>query len=385
MVQYYTKLFQELDARQVKDISTLSRLKVQEDFHSLWKKACPDIDVQQHASLDSIPDDEPLWLGAKEKFLNQMWKEIDPVAVFFSDCLNRFSGCKDIGEAFGKLCTVAPKGSPFYFPKFFSGFVEGCKDHIEDTARDHSCLLKAVNIVAHTIAPTLEDAAIDSIRSGMTHKGYVGSFKIYGSGAKRLRTGKLIRCKGPMHSPSHLSSARSKIKQEVRTKLKFVTTPNGKGISFELAVEISFMKLKEAHPEVMKAKRIHVWIGFDGCRLGTSSESNSAHTDFTVCITVEWDDGEPLVETYRYEQEVRLKSFRSLLTFLLMSVDDSAENIERNFIHPYKNSIHCLRLDRMIRGKFIRGGLHFYKDSEGDLNCHDRWSENYNIESGQVS
>eukprot|EP00960_Hanusia_phi_P033905 750703-Hanusia_phi.AAC.1 len=71
-------------------------------------------------------------------------------------------------------------------------------------------------------------------------------------------------------SSNMISTNRAEIRRKVADKTGLMTCPDGHGIAFERRAELSFMGyLKQT--------------GFDGARLGSSSQSSSSHTDFSVC------------------------------------------------------------------------------------------------------
>eukprot|EP00960_Hanusia_phi_P019669 580988-Hanusia_phi.AAC.3 len=129
------------------------------------------------------------------------------------------------------------------------------------------------------------------------------------------------------------------------------------------------MKILRQYPALATASRINVWFSFDGCRLGKSSQSNSSHTEFTFCITAEWDGDSPKIREFYIRQETRMKSQNSLVTFALMNVEDSAEHVKKNFVEPYRDSISNMWNDQNVDGKTITAGLHFHANKRGKLTC----------------
>eukprot|EP00960_Hanusia_phi_P019670 580988-Hanusia_phi.AAC.4 len=133
------------------------------DFHSILRKACPGQPIDSVESFDSIPNDE-----AKSSFLQQMWTDIKPITDAFSGCIKKISGKTDPAEMFGRLSTVASKGSLLFFPTFFKGFVKGTKTFIRNVAHQEHAILKGVHEVAACIAPSAEFVAAESLRLQMT-------------------------------------------------------------------------------------------------------------------------------------------------------------------------------------------------------------------------
>eukprot|EP00960_Hanusia_phi_P044727 756787-Hanusia_phi.AAC.1 len=153
-------------------------------------------------------------------------------------------------------------------------------------------MLDAVNEIASTTSPTVEFVATECLRLQMTDKQLRNMCRIIREGTTILYPappGMPFRCRkrkrrssGFFPSYDAVTKKIKSMKSLVRQKIPIMHLPNGKGAPLELVVEMAYMKLLKDYPEVADASRIHVWIAYDGCRLGKSSQSNSSHTEFTL-------------------------------------------------------------------------------------------------------
>ncbi|EKX36700.1 hypothetical protein GUITHDRAFT_145556 [Guillardia theta CCMP2712] len=350
------------------------------DFDTIWHSVCPEQEGHAFHSFDSIPD-EPEWVDAKRSCLTKMWKQFTPVSDVFERCLKQISGAKDscVARLFGEMCTIASKPSMFFFPTFLSGFAQGTKPFLTDNARKDHSVLRAVNEIASSISPTVDSVAIDCLKMQMTDKQLRQTCKIMRKAttclekdADNASEAKLSGCKRSGFFPSYdsVSKKARSMKSLIRQKLPIIDLPDGKGVPIALALEMKYMQVIAECPEIATADSLDAWISYDGCRTGKSAQSDSSHTEVTLCLSARWNEDTPIIREYRFKQEKRNKNQECLVTFAVVSGEDSADKIQKNIVHPYKQSIQEIRKNYKTQdGKTIQGGLHFYTDKHGNLSC----------------
>ncbi|EKX31495.1 hypothetical protein GUITHDRAFT_149260 [Guillardia theta CCMP2712] len=326
-------------------------------FEDIWKanfpqEICP-------ANLEDISNDSA---DKKLRILKDILAEITPTSNLLSGGLQRMTGLNGSGKAFGHLSDLRQSSdSLFHLESFMNGFAQSASFHLKKHAKTNKRIKKALQKMYNSVCARIDELSLMTLQNGLTHKALDDLHKMMKESGLQV-----------MHSPTEISRTKAKQKRLVEEKVDgIVELPGGHGANLIKVTELFFMKLVQSTPELMSVKGLKLSTCFDSVRLGCSAQSGTEHTDFAMNLIGVWDDAVQFADCF-FDQETRLNSPASYVTFLLIYLQDSIENIKANLWDEYGLDLKAF-LGELIcaDGRKIAAGLHFYRDDNGNLTCID--------------
>ncbi|EKX37074.1 hypothetical protein GUITHDRAFT_145307 [Guillardia theta CCMP2712] len=331
-------------------------------FEDIWKANYPNDKCPMN--VEDIPKE---FEYRKEKILKDIFSEVGSLSALLSKGIRQMSGLNgssQAGKAFGHLSTLRQNpDSLFHFENFLTGYAHAIAPNLDSRCERNRKVKKAIQSLYDAIAPNVDEVGLLTMGQQLTHK----SLKFVYDMMKKCG----VKIFG---STSSISTSRAKQKKLVTDMVDGINElPGGHGASILKLLELLFMKLAREDPNMYLVEFLVLSLCFDSTRLGSSAQSGTEQTEFAMNLIAVWNKAVDVANSM-FDQETRMNSPASYISFLLLYLKDTIENIDKNLWNVYGFDLKSILKDLFVTCengeiKKIKAGLHFYKDKDGVLNC----------------